>query len=212
MKRQRPVAVLVIAILNFVVGAISLVCGTCGAALNSVVASISIPSGAVEPMPTYLGRVVPGWPAVEVGRGVALFVLGLVLIIAAIGLLLMHGWGRWLSVGYAVLSIVLHSGYLTYELGFVMPAIAQWQQKVAQQPEGPPPTQTQMNQAGAKVGVILAGVMYLLHATALLIVLFLPHVGAAFRGAARPVADADEADEGSSWRRPRRARAWDDED
>jgi hypothetical protein len=212
MKRQRPVSVLVLAILNIVVGVLSLVCGTCGAAVNAMISSLPIPSGAVEPLPTYVGRVLPGWQAVEVGRGVALFTLGVVLIVASIGLLMMHSWGRWLAVGYALLTIVLHSGYLTYELGFVMPAVDRWQEKVRQQPGSTPGTQPQMNQASTKVGVVMAGVMYLVHAVALLIVLFLPHVAAAFRGAREAAEDGDEEDEGSSWRRPGRARAREDEE
>jgi hypothetical protein len=212
MKKQRPVSVLVLAILNIVIGTLSLVCGTCAAVANSAITSLPFPSGPVESLPTYLARVLPGWQAIEVGRGLALLLLGVILIVAAIGLLMVQGWGRWLSVGYALVTLVLHSGYLTYELGFVMPALDRWQEKVREQSHGSPASQPQMTQASTRVGIAMAGALYLVHATALLIVLFLPHVAAAFRRRAEPVPEEEEEDEGTTWRRPRRARDWDDED
>src|SRR5262245_50895459 len=118
MTRKRPMAVLVMGILNIVGGCLSLLCGV-AAAGSQVPAGVGLATAPENPMPT----LPPGMFAqvrwiveVEVARGLAVVFLGVLLLTAGIGLLLMGGWARWLSVVTAVLFIVVCVGYVIFEL------------------------------------------------------------------------------------------------
>ena len=204
------------AILNMVMGGFTLLCGVCAAGANSLVAALGAnpqgPGGApVGEMTAFMDKEVPGWQAVEIGRGFLLILLGILVIVAGIGLLKMHSWARWLSVFYALILIPLTIGHLTFELALVNPAMEKWeaqQVKKANAP-APPPGFAAGQQFGKTFGAVAFGCIPILYCIALTIVMFLPSVGRAFAPPRRRSRDEDDEDfddddDRSSRRRSRR--------
>jgi hypothetical protein len=226
MRTRRPEAITAMAVINIIFGSLSILCGGCGAAgllFVMQLAHVPGPNGGPNPVAQLfdqLNKECPGYQVVEVGRSVGVLVLGVVLIAAAIGLLQMQSWGRWVTVAYAALAIPLHVGYLGYEMGVVLPA-TQRATAAMQMQMAPGAFGAQQNpgqQAGTAVGVVSAAGISVLHAAANLVVMLLPGVGAAFAGRPRRRRrrDYDEDEEGEDEedeppRRPRR-RARDDDD
>src|SRR2546425_978674 len=58
----------------------------------------------------------PSYQVMEAGANLLALVLGIVLIVAGIGLLNMKNWGRWASAVYAVLNIFLQIGYVIFRV------------------------------------------------------------------------------------------------
>jgi hypothetical protein len=221
MPRPRPQAITAIATVNIVFGALSILCGGCGAIGQLVLAGMAnaqAPGGGPNPLGqllTFLKKECPGYQVVEGGRAALVIVLGIAFIAAAIGLLMMQNWARWVTLACAVLAIPLHLGYLGYELGVVLPATERFQ--ATMQPgfgmAKPPAGQ----QAGTVVGVVSAAGISVIHAVANLIIMLLPATGAALAGRPRRRRrkdydeDEDEDDEDDRYRR-RRRRYRDDDD
>jgi hypothetical protein len=223
MRNRRPEAITTMAIVNIIFGALSILCGGCGAfglLFLGQIANAPGPGGGPNPVAqllNYLNKECPGYQFVEVGRSVGILVLGVVLIAAAIGLLQMQSWGRWVTVAYAALAIPLHVGYLGYEMGVVLPATQRFTATMQGGPGGFGAQQNPGQQAGTAVGIVLAAGIAVVHAAANVIVMLLPAVGAAFAGPRRRRRrrdydeDEDENDEDDRYRRPRR-RPRDDDD
>jgi hypothetical protein len=225
-RKRRPTVILFMAILNMVMGGFTLLCGLCAAGANSFVAAMGAnpqgPGGAgVADMTTFMDKEVPGWQAVEIGRGLLLILLGVVVIVAGIGLLKMQSWARWLSVFYAAVLIPLTIGHLTFELALVNPAVEKWE---AQQDKkgiapAPPPSFKAGQQFGKTFGAVALGSIPVLYAVALIIVMLLPSVGTAFappsrRRAREEEEDLDDEDDNDrdDRRRPRRRDLGDHDD
>src|ERR1700730_2842880 len=110
-RNRRPTIILVMAILNMVMGGITLLCGICAAGGNALIATLgSTAQGAgnpVQDMTAFMNKEVPGWQGVEIGRGLVLLLFAVVLVSSGIGLLKMQSWARWVSLVYAAASILL---------------------------------------------------------------------------------------------------------
>jgi hypothetical protein len=186
MTRQRPTAVLIVAILNLVfggLGVLAMLCGGLGLLLLIALAANAPPPPGGGPNPLKeLGDVfakIPGYIPYMIVSSVLNSVMAIALIIAGIGLLKMRPWARWTSVGYAVYAIASTIVGLIYTLAVVNPAMAEWQRDFARrQGAGVQPSTFGSNTAVT----IFSSVLGMAYAVALLIVLFLPHVSAAFAG------------------------------
>jgi hypothetical protein len=211
------------AILNMVMGAFTLLCGLCAAGANSFVAAMGAnqqgPAGAgVAEMTTFMDKEVPGWQAVEIGRGLLLILLGVLVIVAGIGLLKMQSWARWLSVFYAAVLIPLTIGHLAFELALVNPAMEKWEtQQEKKGVPAPPPSFKAGQQFGKSFGAVAFGSIPILYCIALGIVMLLPSVGQAFAPPRRRRARGDEEDDfddedDDRSDRPKRRRDFDDRD
>lgn len=188
-RTRRPTIILVMAILNMVMGGITLLCGLCAAGGNALLAAMATSApGAVgnpvQDMTTFLNKEVPGWQAVEIGRGILLILFAIVLVVSGIGLLKMQKWARWLSVSYAVVSLLFTLGYTVFELGLVLPATEKYQKQQEQlnKSVAPPPGFQAGQRVGSMVGIVIASGVSIAFAIALAIVMFLPDVAAAFAG------------------------------
>jgi hypothetical protein len=202
MRRKRPTAVLVMAILNMVWGGIWVACYLCiGVLALFVVAVVNQPGAAAKgdaqkfkEVFGSMSREMPGLVALAVGEIVVRFLLAALLIIAGIGLLGVRQWARVASIFYAVATILVMIASLVVTFGYLNPRMEKWQrdfaarhgQVVQQRPENP-----LAQGAGAAVGVVL-NVGY---SIALLVVLFLPHVSAAFAEGRRPDYEEDRGAE-----------------
>jgi len=192
--RQRPVAVLVMAILNFVFGGLGLLCLTCGAigflAAASLLKSIPAPSGG-GPNPaaeiTGMFDSIPGYIPYMITTTILGVVMAIVLIVAGVGLLNMRPWARWTCVVYSTYTILASLFTLFYTVTVVNPAIRKWQIDFMRRQGGfgPPPS----SGVGDSVSALAGALFSMAYAIALLVVMFLPHVSAAFAGKEYPPSD-----------------------
>ncbi len=206
MRKRRPQSVLVTAIVNLVFGGLLLLCGVCGALGNVFVTALPHASGAATPnnssveMVHFITDHVPSYTAVMVVRGVTLVVLGILILVAGVGLLSMQGWARWLAVGYAVVAIVQELIYVLYQLIAVEPVAERHQIDIMRlQPGQKPPGYETGLHAGFLVGfaapLLLLALVVIAQAATNLVVLLMPSTGAAFAGRGRRRRDYYEEDE-----------------
>jgi hypothetical protein len=198
MQRERPTAVLVMAILNFVVGGFNLLALLCGGGALALVLGFasSLPPGpGGQPNPLQeMGKVfkdIPGYIPVLIGQTILGFVLAIVLIVAGFGMLKMAPWSRTLCNIYAGVTLIVTLGATVYTLTVVNPAMARWQEDFQKKfpGAGAGGQQDPVTQAATAVcGAIFA----IAYAVALLIVMNLPNVSAAFAGVrTQPDLDSD---------------------
>jgi hypothetical protein len=222
MRRRRHPAVITMAVINIVFGGLSILCGGCGLALHAGLQAAGNAPGArggpdqLGELVKFLNKECPGYLVMEVGRSTGVMVLGLVLVLAGVGLLYLQSWARWTTIAYAVLAILLHLIYGVYETAVVVPARTRFQAThVVPFGQMPPPGYQEGQQVGAMVGVWGVIILAVVHGAANLIVLLLPGVGAAFAGRGtrrRREEEYEEDEEDYDDRRPRRRRRPAEED
>jgi hypothetical protein len=195
MSRERPVIVLVFAILNLVFGSLGAVGSLCGGIAIAFLGVIFSNAPAGTPVPRFPSGFVT---LMAIALTYSVIMSG-VLIIAGVGLLNMRTWGRKTSVVYSVITIAYSLIYMVINITYVSPTIQKWekdfQEEVAQatkQKGGqPPPPMYQPTQSPIfnVVGSVVGAILGMAYAVALLVVMFLPQVSAAFagRGVPRPM-------------------------
>ena len=173
---QRPGAVMTMAVVNFIIGGLGLLCG-CAASLDPIMGWTAKGGGGnnAAAMLQFLDKEAPGYLAVQAVRAVMILILSIMLIVASIGLLKLQRWSRIMCLGYAVVAFLLHLFYVIYQVAVVFQAQDKWFKKV-----GMPGGNNAAFSGGRYVGVGLILVLFCGHALALLIVLLLPAVAAAF--------------------------------
>jgi hypothetical protein len=210
MPTKRPAAVLVMAILNLVFGGLGLalyLCATCAGVFLAVMFSQAAAAGnnpdvqELREMLASLERHFPWMVPGLVGYVAFQLVMFTLLLVAGLGLLKMRPWARVASLFYAGVTILEQIGFLIFRLAYMQRAMEEWQQEFQQQmlarhpgarpapgpfPGGPFAGGPMVEGVGAALSALL-GMAY---PVALLIVLLLPHVSAAF--AARRMADYDD--------------------
>jgi hypothetical protein len=187
MKPERPVVVLVFAILNIIFGGLGTLAMCCvgvmvvflGAIFSSAPASANIPQ-----LPT---DVIVYFVIVIVSH----LILSLLLLVSGIGLLNMRAWARRGSIAYGVATIAISIINAPVYVAFVAPQMEKWQHAVQeeaqrqQQRQGGRPgpvyqsNQSPMANAVSTIGGAIIGTAY---AIALLVVMLLPSVRDAFEG------------------------------
>ncbi len=132
MATRRPAVINAFAVLNFVVGGLGLVCGGF-AALNVMATHAVLNSNrayraddAGRALLQHLSSQIPGWVYMEGARAAGVLLVSACLILSGVGLLLTQAWARALSIGLAVFSIILHAGYLLFQLALVYPVMREW--------------------------------------------------------------------------------------
>jgi hypothetical protein len=176
---NRPVAVLVMAILNIVFGAIGCLvngCCLCGLPLlpNLAAASKNAPNPDLE-MLAAAYQDLPVWRASALGISGLDLALAAMLLIAGIGLIAMRPWGRITSILYGVLrglAEILGTGIWIF---YVEPAGQDWQIVYMQKH----PNAAKLFGTGFS-GQYINGALAAAYALALLIVMSLPSVKASF--------------------------------
>ena len=188
MKPERPVVVLVFAILNLVFGGLGVLGFLCGGVIFAFVfaALSSAPGGA--PIPQFP----PGLVTLLVIVFIYSFIMAIVLIISGIGLLNMKRWGRNTTIAYSIITIVYSVVSTVLNIAYIGPTMQKWQsefqEEIAreQQRKGmtPPPNMYQPGQSPMFNAVTSIGgaILHMAYAVALLVVMCLPNVSAAFAG------------------------------
>jgi hypothetical protein len=200
--RDRPTAVLVLAILHLVGGCLGLVFGAVGLALQ--LAALNTAAAVPAPAPSAVNAqnfgyalakhteaAVPSSGGVQSAQAAVGLLLDVLLLNAGVGLLFMRRWARTLSLAYAALSIHYHLFGLLYAAAFLFPASSDFLDKVAGNPGMGPMV------AGWRFGWwagILLAFAFILYPIVVLVVLLLPGVAAAFRAGGRPEAPAELPD------------------
>jgi hypothetical protein len=202
MKKLRPTAVVVIAILELVGGGLGLAQGLCGLALASgggsqMFTGLGGQQGKVQQdlpqrMEKEFAAKVPGYQVAKYGALAVAILLSILMLIAGAGLLAMKPWARSLSIVYALLSIANHIFSLVYAFAFTIPAANEFFREAAADKEVA--QFASLMQAMLPVSTIVAAVFVAFPIT-VLIVMLLPSVAAAFRGKGMPEEPPDYYDE-----------------
>jgi len=204
MRNERPVIVLVFAILNIVFGGLGIICSFCSGTSVGLAAGMMSAAGStmpLTPIPSSLLTI----SIVEYAIG---FILSAILTVSGIGLLGMNPWARRLSVAVSALGIAYALSWSTINIGYVNPAMQKWQTEFQEQlsreqrKQGLQPTanvyQSFQSPAMNIAMNVLSAMLIVGYAVALIVVMFLPHVSAAFAGRRvhqRTDWDRDPADE-----------------
>jgi hypothetical protein len=220
MRRQRTTAILVIAILHLVGGGLGLIGTLCGGATLLIMPSLSSfmpPTPPARPGPPplpaqppgynemmdYMNDNVPGYRAFLIGTLAVNFLMDVMLLSAGIGLLKMQPWARWLSLIYAIISILVHIGSFVYNLLWVIPATQALYANFTTMPAF-----SSLMTITSEVGAFLT-LLIIIYPIVVLIILLLPSTSAAFRGEipAREddLRDSEEIDEDSRREPPPRS-------
>jgi hypothetical protein len=207
MPRERPVAVLVFAILNIVFGTLSAIGLLCtGLALSLVYgffgSSDSVLAGQstlhVPPPPS------DAVTAIIVEFGIQ-FVLSIALVVSGIGLLRMKVWARKLCIVLCTVGILLPLLIAPIRILYVNPRMEKWQEALQQMvhdqqknaPQQPKIFFQQHHPSPALniVSVLIKPILILTYAIILLIFMLRPQVSAAFAG--RSIHEPTDWDRGS---------------
>lgn len=191
MPKERPVVVLVFAILNIVFGSLGSLCSGCNGVMVGFaqgMLSAAGPGMRIPPIPSDV-------MVISIAEYVIEFCLSVPLIFAGIGLLGMKVWARRLSIALSVCGILLSLVSPAITIGYKNPRMEKWQKELqeqlarGQQGRGmqQPPNFYQPPQMEAlqTIGALMVPTLLMAYAIALLVVMFLPQVTAAFAG--RPI-------------------------
>jgi hypothetical protein len=175
---NRPVAVLVMGILNIVFGAIGCLQNGCCLCSLSLLPKLAAASKDASPQLETVAAAyqdLPVWRASTLGSAALDLALAAMLLIAGIGLIRMRPWGRITSILYGVLKCLGKIFGLGILVFYVEPACQAWQDAYMKQ-------HPHAAQLPGFSGEYISGALAAAYALALLIVMFLPSVKAAFAG------------------------------
>src|SRR5437879_1083619 len=187
MRNERPVIVLVFAILNIVFGALGIICSFCSGVMIGVGLGLMNAGGSSVPF-TPLPSTLLTNAIIEYAIG---FILAALLTLSGIGLLGMNPWARRLSMATSVLVIVYGLAWSVITIAYTNPKMQEWQaefqERVRQEQQKQGVSQTanvQVWQSPAmNVAITVLTFLFIIgYAVALLVVMYLPHVSAAFAG------------------------------
>lgn len=178
MKRERPTAVLVMAILNMVVGALLMLCICIGAAGLLIVQAAAGSNRAFQVYMDVVNKELPGYNLlVSVELGVQL-VIGLMLVIMGIGLLNMQSWARIGSLVTAGVLILVRVADFVVMLAVINPVVEKATEAMYRQ-MGTPATASGAGVSGI-VGNLVGATVFCGYALSVFIVLLRSDVAAAF--------------------------------
>jgi hypothetical protein len=200
MEKQRPTAVLVIAILHFVFAALG-VCGLISLAVQPAMqaAQPADQQRLQREMEAKMAEKIPGYQAQQVGDMAVNILFTIMLFAAGLGLLQMQNWARLLSIVYAVLSLLHKAFMLVFGLVFVQPVLSPLMNEVvAQSPDFQKMDPKQVEQVSQLMstaittGMVCCPLVMMVYPVVVLIVMMLPGVRRAFQGGPR---DFDRRDD-----------------
>jgi hypothetical protein len=190
MARRLPRAVQVIAILHLVFGGLRLFCALTGGLMKLAGAPKALPQTGGTPQQQDLAQQerrkeiteqvnanrIPLYRAYTITNQVLSVLYSMVLLASGVGLLTLRSWARWLSVGYAACNLMGNLCVFGYTIAFFIPA----QNDAFRQL----PPQSEEERLAYNMATVLAPgtpCVMMTYPAAVLIVLLLPSVGAAFR-------------------------------
>ncbi|HYT91741.1 MAG TPA: hypothetical protein VEL76_23710 [Gemmataceae bacterium] len=213
MARIRPTPVTVMGILNIVFGSLSLLCLVCVGfglvvALNTDFLERQGQINHLKDNWEFMQREVPAYLLITVVNLGSWFVLGLLLLIAGIGLLCVSSWARMLSIVTGLAMLLTRLGWIIFTLAVVNPVGERWQGDFLRRHPG----------VVLERSPILEFLVYailginIIYSIVLLVMMLTPTVSAAFAGAGPPseYEAGGGADEGDDFERRRQRDGWND--
>jgi hypothetical protein len=184
MKPERPVVVLVFAILNIIFGSLGTLAMCCVGMMTGFLGVVFSNAPAGAKLPPFPPDVLVYFAIVVVAH----LVMSLLLLASGIGLLNMRAWARRGSIAYGVVTIVMSLINMPVSVAFVAPQMEKWQKAVQEETQKQQQSQgirvyrsnqSPLANAASSIGGAIVGMAY---AVALLVVMFLPQVRDAFEG------------------------------
>jgi hypothetical protein len=152
-----------------------------------------------HPIRAHFDKELPAAKYEAIGSTTCNVFVSLVLVAGAIGLFLNHDWGRWVTIGAAVLMMLTLCIHDIYQLGIVRPSVMEVFRRLL--PPGPPG-----EAEGAQIG--FTSVFFLWSCVSPLFMLYLAAMSITLGANMLMRKGADEADDGY---KPRRRRDQDDD-
>ncbi len=182
------------AILNFLFGGIGIVGTLCGGAMYFIFINLPDTQPGQPEFPNamkFLSKEIPGYTAYMTASMVVGFALATALVLAGIGLLGMRPWARATCIVYAVMTIIVQLVGFYYTMTYISPAMERWSQQIVRNlPPGMP--NIGANPFFQNITAAMGLVFSVGYAVALLIIMFLPRVSAAFAGRSTAQAGREE--------------------
>jgi hypothetical protein len=158
----------------------------------SLQANLPAPPGQPPPDPMeeykYINDHLPGYYVCVTGTMLFSFLGSALLVIAGIGLLKMRRWARSVSIGYAIVDILVTIASSVYTIVLVNPLAVEHQAEVSKRTPGVPSPGPGFTYSVT----ILTFITSVAYPVAILICMYLPRVRAAFARAARPEGEEDD--------------------
>jgi hypothetical protein len=138
---------------------------------------------------------VPGFIPYTIVGSIMGGLMAVVLIVAGVGLLRLRPWAWWACIVYSVYTILATIVNTVYTMAVVNPAMQQWAAEHTQ-PQGAPQMPMMWGGGMSNAITVFGGLFAVAYPIALLIVMFLPQVRAAFgRGVGQPRYPEEVAEE-----------------
>jgi hypothetical protein len=191
--KKKPPVITVFGILNIIFGGLGLLGAICGGLATFAFAQVTMPGPGNPPNPIkdmleYMDKHAPLYTTYMIFEIVIGLIMAVILIVAGIGLLKVRPWARWLSIAYAGVRLVLILVGLVLAILIFNPVLADWQADYNKRavPAGTPPPPSLGSGATNNISAALGSILGAAYSIALLVVMFLPNVRAAFARAALP--------------------------
>ena len=200
---KTPGVVMGAAILLFIYGGLTMVCGSCSGVL--LAANQNDPQGVKE----MLAKEAPGYMIVQIGNlGVGLL-FGLLMILAGVGLLQLMPIARWGTFAILAVKILQNIAISAYGAIYIFPTTQRIMAQQMQNPNQPPlPFDIGMIFSGSmRVGLVLELLIVFVYILIIIILLNLKSSRDAFSGVSQPDPDEEEHEP-----RPRHSGYDDDDD
>jgi hypothetical protein len=212
MSRERPGCVIAAAVLSIIYGTLFTICGCCGVAGFAVqgMANQGL-FGAGNPQQAQMEKDLneamekdaPGFRIVNACANVANLIEALALLGGGIFLFGMHPWARRTVLASALVAVLTTAANTIYQLVFVVPAMSNVMAAAMPKGPGPGPDMGKLLRAVMPVSAVLTALLWLMvivYLLAIVVLLVLPHVRAAFSAETLPEThrrprydDADDA-------------------
>jgi hypothetical protein len=208
-RRQVPPAVLVIAVLHLIFGGVGVLCLGVGGLMDlaggqKALAHMGTPEQQrqaearrrrTEVTDQVHAERVPLYRIYSTTNKVLSVLFSFALVASGLGLLYLQPWARWLSVGYAVLSLLANVVALVWTVAFMNAAEEEAFRRLPPQTEQEQMAYSMVRTAGPLISCMPA--LLAAYPAAVLIVMLLPSTGRAFRarGAVKKRRRVDEYDE-----------------
>jgi hypothetical protein len=208
-KKKKPTVVIVLGILHIVFGSLSILCNLCNAGGVAILyfGAMALYNSAPPEGQRELEVIwrsfqdrVPGLIAVVCIDTIGSMLLGLMLLIAGIGLLGVKVWARYLSLAWAVLRVLFLTAMLLYNIVYLQPGIERFSkdmekamddiQRRQQRPGQPPPPKVNFGLGGGGGGSgdslmnslmsVLSTAINAVYAIVVFVIMLLPSTGHAF--------------------------------
>jgi hypothetical protein len=196
--------VLVVAVLQICFGSLALLGNLCNGGLqlaggNKAFVPAGSPQAAQQPDVEGMMRArMPHYELMIYGGEALGLIAGTVMVVSGVGLIKMRRWARWLTIGYACYNVASTIIGFIFALTFSLPLTREILAQARADPKLPPQGAFILNMTETiTTAALYATLLFLAYPIALLIVMFRPHVRAAFRAEGGAAVEEDEGEEAS---------------